>query len=105
MSSILTREAKLFLKNSFGFRSLAIDEVKKYNRKYFTGLAASMVSNLDRKGFTEWGRPGIRAQLLDVTTDELVMDFIIEGDSDFSSRSQRRLACLHLQLPLCTVCR
>ena len=43
MSSILTREAKLFLKNSFGFRSLAIDEVKKYNRKYFTGLAASMV--------------------------------------------------------------
>ncbi len=82
MSSILTREAKLFLKNSFGFRSLAIDEVKKYNRKYFTGLAASMVRHLDRKGFTEWGRPGIRAQLLDVTTDELVMDFIIEGDSD-----------------------
>ena len=81
MSSILTREAKLFLKNSFGFRSLAIEEVKKYNRKYFTGLAASMVSNLDSKGFTEWGRPGIRAQLLDVTTDELVMDFIIEGDS------------------------
>ena len=82
MSSILTREAKLFLKNSFGFRSLAIDEVKKYYRKYFTGLAASMVHHLDRKGFTEWGRPGIRAQLLDVTTDELVMDFIIEGDSD-----------------------
>jgi (S)-2-hydroxyglutarate dehydrogenase len=82
MSSILTREAKLFLKNSFGFRSLAIDEVKKYNRRYFTGLAASMVRTLDSKGFTEWGRPGIRAQLLDVTTDELVMDFIIEGDSD-----------------------
>jgi (S)-2-hydroxyglutarate dehydrogenase len=82
MSSILTREAKLFMKNSFGFRRLAIDEVKKYNRKYFTGLAASMVRNLDSKGFTEWGRPGIRAQLLDVTTDELVMDFILEGDKD-----------------------
>ena len=82
MSSILAREAKLFLKNSFGFRSLAIDEVKKYNRRYFTGLAASMVHHLDRKGFTEWGRPGIRAQLLDVTTDELVMDFIVEGDKD-----------------------
>ena len=41
-----------------------------------------MVRNLDTKGFTEWGRPGIRAQLLDVTTDELVMDFIIEGDSN-----------------------
>lgn len=82
MSSILGKEARLFIKNSFGFRSLAIDEVKKYNRKYFTGLAASMVNCLDTRGFTQWGRPGIRAQLLDVTTDELVMDFIIEGDSD-----------------------
>jgi L-2-hydroxyglutarate oxidase LhgO len=82
MTGILGKEAKLFFRNSFGFRSLAIDEVKKYNRNYFTGLAASMVHHLDRKGFTEWGRPGIRAQLLDVTTDELVMDFIIEGDSD-----------------------
>lgn len=85
MSSILGKEARLFIKNSFGFRSLAIDEVKKYNRKYFTGLAASMVNCLDTKGFTEWGRPGIRAQLLDVTTDELVMDFIIEGNSEFGS--------------------
>jgi len=80
MSGILTKEAKLFLKNSFGFRSLAIDEIKKYNRKYFTSLAASMVHELDAKGFNDWGRPGIRAQLLDITTDELVMDFIIEGD-------------------------
>lgn len=82
MTGILGKEAKLFFRNSFGFRSLAIDEIKKYNRRYFTGLAASMVRHLDAKGFTEWGRPGIRAQLLDVTTDELVMDFIIEGDSN-----------------------
>ncbi len=82
MTVILSREAMLFLKDSFGFRSLAVDEIKKYNRKYFTGLAASMVHKLDRKGFTGWGRPGIRAQLLDTTTDELVMDFIVEGDKD-----------------------
>jgi L-2-hydroxyglutarate oxidase LhgO len=82
MGSILGKEARLFIKNSFGFRNLAIDEIKKYNRKYFTGLAASMVRHLDTKRFTEWGRPGIRAQLLDVTSDELVMDFIIEGDKD-----------------------
>jgi L-2-hydroxyglutarate oxidase LhgO len=82
MASILNKEAQLFLKNSFGFRSLAIDEIKKYNRRYFTGLAASMVHYLDRKGFSEWGRPGIRAQLLDVTTNELVMDFVVEGDAD-----------------------
>jgi L-2-hydroxyglutarate oxidase LhgO len=82
MTGILGKEAKLFVNNSFGFRSLAIEEIKKYNRKYFTGLAASMVKNLDAAGFTDWGRLGIRAQLLDVTTDELVMDFIIEGDSN-----------------------
>jgi L-2-hydroxyglutarate oxidase len=82
MTSILLNEAKLFIKNSFGFRSLAIDEVRKYNRRYFTSLAAAMVHDLDVKGFNEWGNPGIRAQLLDVTTDELVMDFVIEGDSD-----------------------
>jgi L-2-hydroxyglutarate oxidase LhgO len=82
MTGILGSEAKLFFRNSFGFRSLAIDEIKKYNRKYFTGLAASMVRQLDAAGFTEWGKPGIRAQLLDVSTDELVMDFIIEGDKD-----------------------
>lgn len=81
MTGILTKEAKLFLKNSFGFRSLAIDEIKKYSRRYFTSLAASMVHQLDARGFTDWGKPGIRAQLLDITTDELVMDFIIEGDS------------------------
>lgn len=82
MAGILTKEAGLFLKNSFGFRSLAIDEVKKYSRKYFTSLAASMVHDIDVKGFTDWGKPGIRAQLLDRTTSELVMDFIIEGDND-----------------------
>jgi len=82
MTGILSKEAKLFLKNSFGFRSLAIDEVKKYSRKYFTSLAASMVHELDVKGFTDWGKPGIRAQLLDLSTNELVMDFIIEGDKN-----------------------
>ena len=82
MTSILLNEAKLFIKNSFGFRNLAFDEVRKYNRRYFTSLAAAMVHDIDVKGFTDWGKPGIRAQLLDRTTDELVMDFIIEGDRD-----------------------
>jgi L-2-hydroxyglutarate oxidase LhgO len=79
---ILWWEAKLFLLNSFGFRSLAFDEIKKYNRNYFTGLAVKMVKTIDRKGFREWSKPGIRAQLLDVRSKELVMDFVVEGDSD-----------------------
>jgi L-2-hydroxyglutarate oxidase LhgO len=78
--NILSWEALLFLKNSFGFRNLAFDEIKKYNRKYFVGLAETMVKTLDGKQFNEWVRPGIRAQLLNKTSKELVMDFVVEGD-------------------------
>jgi L-2-hydroxyglutarate oxidase LhgO len=79
---ILWWEAKLFLCNSFGFRDLAFQEVKKYNRKYFTGLAVKMVKDIDASGFKEWSRPGLRAQLLDKRNKELVMDFVVEGDRD-----------------------
>jgi L-2-hydroxyglutarate oxidase LhgO len=80
--NILSWEAWLFITNAFGFRALAIDEIKKYNMKYFAGLAENLVKKLDVKGFDEWGKPGIRAQLLNVKTKELVMDFVVEGDKD-----------------------
>lgn len=82
LTNIIGWEALLFLKNSFNFRNLAFDEIKKYNKKYFVGLASSMVKQLDTKGFTEWGKPGIRAQLLNKKTNELVMDFVVEGDKE-----------------------
>ncbi len=78
---ILGWEARLFLENAFGFRDLAREEVKKYRRSYFVALASSMVHELDSDGFTEWGKPGIRAQLLDKRNHELVMDFVVEGDA------------------------
>lgn len=78
--NILLWEARLFLTNAFGFRNLAFDEIKKYNKKYFASLAQSMVKKLDAKGFDTWGKPGIRAQLLNIKTKELVMDFIVESD-------------------------
>ncbi len=80
--NVLSWEAWLFLTNAFGFRSLAIDEIKKYNMKYFAGLAENLVKKMDVKGFDEWGKPGIRAQLLNVKTKELVMDFVVEGDKN-----------------------
>ncbi len=80
MAQILRWEAMLYLTNSFNFRSLAINEIKKYYRKYFVNLSATMVNSIDRKGFKEWANPGIRAQLLNKKTKELVMDFVVEGD-------------------------
>jgi L-2-hydroxyglutarate oxidase len=32
------------------------------------------------QNYTKWARPGIRAQLLDVTKRKLEMDFVLEGD-------------------------
>jgi len=75
-------QCKLFLTNSFKFRELAFEEMRKYNKRYFVSLATAMVQDgaVDPSGFTEWTKPGIRAQLLDKTTLSLVQDFVIEGD-------------------------
>lgn len=80
LCSILKFEAQLFLKNSFGFRNLAREEIKKYNKNYFIGLAQKMVKSIDPQGFTEYTKPGIRAQLLDKRKLILVQDFVVQGD-------------------------
>ena len=79
---ILGWESLLFATNAFGFRNLAIEEIKKYNKNYFAGLALDLVHQLDITGFDEWGKPGIRAQLLNIQTKELVMDFVVEADKE-----------------------
>jgi len=79
-SEIIWYEAILFLTNAFGFRTLALEEIKKYFKKYFINEAAKLVKHIEINGFTEWTRPGIRAQLIDIRTKELVQDFIIEGN-------------------------
>ncbi|MDD5207817.1 MAG: L-2-hydroxyglutarate oxidase [Elusimicrobiales bacterium] len=73
-------EALLFLKNSFGFRSLAFEEMRKYYKPFFVGLGQKLVKKLDADGLNEWTRPGIRAQLLNTKNLELVQDFVVEGD-------------------------
>lgn len=81
LGSVLGWESRLFLSNAFGFRGLAFDEMRKYNKSYFVKLATSMVHSIDQSGFTEWSKPGIRAQLMNTKTLELVMDFVVEGDN------------------------
>jgi L-2-hydroxyglutarate oxidase LhgO len=74
-------EARLFATNAFGFRDLAFEEMAKYNRDHFISLAVKMVP-VDPKGFGEFTRPGIRAQLLDKARSQLVQDFVVEADKD-----------------------
>jgi (S)-2-hydroxyglutarate dehydrogenase len=80
MANILGWESRLFLTNTFGFRGLAFEEIRKYNKSFFVNLAAKLVHTIDKSGFTEWSKPGIRAQLMNMKTLELVQDFVVEGD-------------------------
>ncbi|OGX30345.1 MAG: FAD-dependent oxidoreductase [Omnitrophica WOR_2 bacterium RIFCSPHIGHO2_01_FULL_52_10] len=77
---ICAREAQLFAANSFGFRDLALEEMKKYNNRYMVDLASHLVRHIDPEGFTERTLPGIRAQLLETRNRQLVQDFVVEGD-------------------------
>lgn len=78
MAAILGWEAKLFATNAFGFRRLAFEEMKKYSRTYLVNQAANMVKTMDASGFSKWAKPGIRAQLLNRKSLELVQDFVVE---------------------------
>lgn len=77
---VTTKEAQLFCTNAFGFRSLAMEEIRKYNKDYLVDEASKMVQSIDKEGFTEYTQPGIRAQLLDRRTNKLVQDFVVERD-------------------------
>ena len=79
MAAILGWEAKLFASNAFGFRKLAFEEMRKYSRAHLLKLARPMVKHIDESGFTSWARPGIRAQLLNKKTLQLVQDFTVES--------------------------
>jgi L-2-hydroxyglutarate oxidase len=74
------RNAALFLNAGFDFRRLALEEFRKYSRQYLVGLANRLVEGTDSTKYLKWGRPGIRAQLINIETRRLEMDFILEGD-------------------------
>jgi (S)-2-hydroxyglutarate dehydrogenase len=70
----------LFLANNFGFRKLAFKEMQKYSKKKLIQLAGTLLKNINKNGFEQWGKPGIRAQLINIKTKQLEMDFKFEGD-------------------------
>lgn len=79
---VLSIQMKLFKENSFNFRGLAVEELRKFNPSYLKKLASQLVQNMDLAPFKKWGKPGIRAQLLDLKTLTLVQDFVVEeGES------------------------
>lgn len=80
MIEIMTREVSLFFNAGFNFKRLAWNEIKKYHRSTLLKHAEELVSGIDKNNFKHWGKPGIRAQLLNTRTKTLEMDFMLEGD-------------------------
>ncbi len=80
MAQILGASVDLLFRAGFDFRGLALEEVRKYRRATMVSQAARLADNIHAEQYAKWGRPGIRAQLMDVKQRTLVQDFCIEGD-------------------------
>ena len=74
------RSASLFTSSEFNFSKLAITEMRKYSRKHLVSLASELATGIEVSHFKEWGKPGIRAQLVNTKKRKLEMDFVLEGD-------------------------
>jgi L-2-hydroxyglutarate oxidase LhgO len=78
---IVIREISLFAHSRFDFTRLAIEEIRKYSRSRMVFLASSLAEGVREGNYKRWGKPGIRAQLLDIEKKKLEMDFVLEGDN------------------------
>jgi (S)-2-hydroxyglutarate dehydrogenase len=74
---ILLEDATLFFRNA-KFRSVALTEPRKYLATFFHRDAARLVKRYDPALFEAADKVGIRPQLVDWETKELVMDFVVE---------------------------
>jgi L-2-hydroxyglutarate oxidase len=55
-------------------------ELPKYLQRHLVKQAQALAPSVRPQDFKERGRPGIRAQLLDVKNKKLEMDFVVRGD-------------------------
>jgi L-2-hydroxyglutarate oxidase LhgO len=78
--TIVMRELSLLWRDDFGFRRLALAELRTYGRRGLVRRAATLVPDVTPARFRRWGPPGIRAQLFDLRERRLEMDFRYEGD-------------------------
>src|SRR5439155_10420759 len=70
---------KLLKKNPDHIRSVAWGEVIRATRPGFYREAIKLVEGLQKDDLVDEGGAGIRAQLVNVRTGDLVMDFVVES--------------------------
>jgi len=76
MLSILCAQFKMFFTNT-QFRHLAINEPRKYFPHFFYQDAKALVKTLQPRWLVPSHKVGIRPQLINTTSNELVMDFVV----------------------------
>ena len=79
-AQIVRLQARLLLTSDWGFRRLAWEELRKRSRARLVELAGGLAEGVRLADYARWGRPGLRAQLVDLETGRLVADFLWEGD-------------------------
>lgn len=77
---ILAHQTKLFFINP-KFRRVALEEPKKYLASYFYNDAKKLVKELQKNWIVPTQKVGIRPQLINIDTKELMMDFLIEKEN------------------------
>jgi L-2-hydroxyglutarate oxidase LhgO len=79
--SIVLSDIVLFCLNS-KFRTVAVSEPRKYNSSFFFRNAGKLVKRLNPEDIESSSKVGIRAQLVDWNTKEMVMDFLLHQDGE-----------------------
>jgi len=79
-ADIIFRQTGLLMGSDFDFKKLAFEEIRKSSRQRLVELASELMTGVDVNHYRHWGRPGIRAQLMNIRTKQLEMDFVLEGD-------------------------
>jgi len=77
---ILFNQAQMFFSNP-KFRRVAMEEPKKYFASYFYFDAKKLVKELQKEWLVPTQKVGIRPQLINIHTKELIMDFLIEKEN------------------------
>lgn len=77
---VTARGISLLTNSEFDFKTLAVQELAKYSKSKMIQLAGELAEGVNPEHFQQWGKPGIRAQLVDIKRRKLQMDFVLEGD-------------------------
>jgi L-2-hydroxyglutarate oxidase LhgO len=79
-AEIIFRDLGLLFFSGFDFKRIAAEETLKYFRSRLVSLASTLLEGVKLENYRHWGKPGIRAQLLNIKTKKLEMDFVVQGD-------------------------